>query len=685
MTDYATKSQLSTHQMVPLIVQATNTNQNLVERSKALITKCLNRITTETEISGSHVCHFLLGHTDKKTSHSFTRLNLHSGLAWIKEEMKNYDALDEDILTDVIENNETDETSSSYSINHGNNGLVLVNQMIDYVNRGDGLQTMSLYEYSSKVYKTVLSESECKKMSTNKQATKRRGRKPQPRHLFASSHPQSETHIQVIRTEPLVPSLSLLPPREESNTEKFHICMLLLFKPFSKFTEIYNGISWDDSYSNADFGKCSKFIDNITEMHKGLKEKEDNRTVTDDLTTDTTVEDEDVDFFVETIDRDEQIQDINRKDLDLTTSQAIDIIQSSGWLESTSQLSPKRQFDYDSSLTFSQQNKWKLDFRTQNESKLEKMYSNENNIFQDVQASQDFIEVRNTALTENNVVHISDNIILENENLLQNGNLDLIIQSIIDEFTLNVKQTFAFHLIIENVVKRIKNEETEQKIVYIGGPGGTGKSQIIKAVVALHERMKVRYSLRLCAYTGTAAKHIDGNTLTSLAGLRNMSISVLEKKWNCVSTVIMDEISMVGCRLFAKLSGNITRAKHSDPSMPFGGLDVICFGDFIQFPPVFDTPLYSKYNKDEIGSSTKESEVQMQLGRSIWKQLTHVILLDEQMRVTDQIYQGILNRLREGKIYLLIVALSCIAKRNENISNFIHNMKTRSFSYITIE
>ena len=72
MTDYATKSQLSTHQMVPLIaaskrvVQATNTNQNLVERSKALITKCLNRITTETEISGSHVCHFLLGHTDKK-------------------------------------------------------------------------------------------------------------------------------------------------------------------------------------------------------------------------------------------------------------------------------------------------------------------------------------------------------------------------------------------------------------------------------------------------------------------------------------------------------------------------------------------------------------------------------------------------------------------------------------------
>ena len=73
VTDYATKSQLSTHQMVPLIaaskkkVDASNANDNMTVRSKALITKCLNRITTETEISGSHVSHFLLGNLDKKT------------------------------------------------------------------------------------------------------------------------------------------------------------------------------------------------------------------------------------------------------------------------------------------------------------------------------------------------------------------------------------------------------------------------------------------------------------------------------------------------------------------------------------------------------------------------------------------------------------------------------------------
>ena len=74
------------------------------------------------------------------------------------------------------------------------------------------------------------------------------------------------------------------------------------------------------------------------------------------------------------------------------------------------------------------------------------MYCNENDIFQDVQGPHDLIEIRNTIVTENNDVYISHDIILEN------GNLDLIIESIIDEFTLNVKQTVAFRLIIDQML-----------------------------------------------------------------------------------------------------------------------------------------------------------------------------------------------------------------------------------------
>ena len=72
MTDYATKSSLSTHQMFPLMAASLkkldsshSIPSNTVERSKQMITKCLNRITTEQELSGAHICNFLLGFSDK--------------------------------------------------------------------------------------------------------------------------------------------------------------------------------------------------------------------------------------------------------------------------------------------------------------------------------------------------------------------------------------------------------------------------------------------------------------------------------------------------------------------------------------------------------------------------------------------------------------------------------------------
>ena len=53
---------------------------------------------------------------------------------------------------------------------------------------------------------------------------------------------------------------------------------------------------------------------------------------------------------------------------------------------------------------------------------------------------------------------------------------------------------------------------------------------------------------------------------------------------------MLDEVSMVGCRLLSRLSA--TRAKHGDPSILFVGIDVIYFADFVQFSPVKDTPLF---------------------------------------------------------------------------------------------
>ena len=106
---------------------------------------------------------------------------------------------------------------------------------------------------------------------------------------------------------------------------------------------------------------------------------------------------------------------------------------------------------------------------------------------------------------------------------------------------------------------------------------------------------------------------------------------------------------MIGCRQLVNIAKALTKGKCADPSLPFGGVDIIFFGDFIQFSPVRDSPLYSGWMTEESRARKKESKINIQLGMHLWKQLNHIVLLDEQMRVQDPEYLALLNRLREGK------------------------------------
>ena len=109
--------------MIPLIAaskkrldaEISNTTQSLKSRTQALITKCLNRTTTDVELSGAHVAHFLLGFSDNKTSHKFTGLNLHGALAWLAKEIKKNDD-----LSDAYPFADSLERTSENSKNSGN-------------------------------------------------------------------------------------------------------------------------------------------------------------------------------------------------------------------------------------------------------------------------------------------------------------------------------------------------------------------------------------------------------------------------------------------------------------------------------------------------------------------------------------------------------------------------------------
>ena len=678
VTNYATKSQQSMHQMVPLIIAAkkrldadpSNASKDAIKRSHDLLTKSMNRTITAVELSAAHVFHLIMYDSDNKTSHKFTSLNLHGALSWLRSEMKKYDDLSEafsfdenvdkpgskknikpkpDSTNDDDEDDESDddEDQNSYTVSTGNEGLVFVNQMDDYVCRGEALKDLCLYEYCSRVYKSKVSEEELKK-HTEKIDKKKTTTRYEQRHLFIPNHPQSETHWQKVRCAGniMVPALSKLPPSSKENKDTYQKCMLLLFKPFANFEELFNGISWNETYDNfLQVTEHKQYIENIEEMHIGLEEKKN----TENQENDNDIIDEVLDTAM---DEDTNTLDNADEDIDPRTIEALDVIEKTHWLEESirnHQSQQSVQSELENIDLLPAFNIWKMDLNQQNLDKV-------NNIERDdSELTQEPTSPLLATYDENVEVSVQESAV-DTTNTIQS--IEDVIVDVITEYNLNKKQKVAFEMAVKNVVKNYRNQETEQIIGYVGGPGGTGKSQVIKSIVELHKRLKMKNSLKLCANTGTAAKHIGGSTTTTLFGFGSQkNTAKLQNIFEKVSTIILDEVSMVGCRQLVKIANSLTRAKCADPNLPFGGVDIIFFGDFIQFSPVKDSPLYCGWNPKRNSRTPNQSSINKDLGMLLWKQINHIVFLDEQMRVQDTVYLAMLNRLREGKCTATDIAM----------------------------
>lgn len=140
----------------------------------------------------------------------------------------------------------------------------------------------------------------------------------------------------------------------------------------------------------------------------------------------------------------------------------------------------------------------------------------------------------------------------------------------------------------------------KNKSVFFTGPAGTGKSVLMRAIIAQLKKKYTRDPERLAvtASTGLAACNIGGMTLHSFSGigLGKEDVQTLIKKirrnpkaknrWLKTKVLIIDEISMVDGDLFDKLS-QIGRTLRNN-GRPWGGIQLVITGDFFQLPPVPD-------------------------------------------------------------------------------------------------
>ncbi len=138
----------------------------------------------------------------------------------------------------------------------------------------------------------------------------------------------------------------------------------------------------------------------------------------------------------------------------------------------------------------------------------------------------------------------------------------------------------------QNVIDIIENTNST---IFVTGKAGTGKSTLLD-----HIRLISKKKIIVLAPTGISAVNVRGETIHSFFTLKpgfeldeakSMTISERKKiKFRNIKTLAIDEISMVRADLLDAVDMLLRRARQNKE--PFGGVQIIFFGDLYQLPPV---------------------------------------------------------------------------------------------------
>lgn len=132
--------------------------------------------------------------------------------------------------------------------------------------------------------------------------------------------------------------------------------------------------------------------------------------------------------------------------------------------------------------------------------------------------------------------------------------------------------------------------EKTNKSLFITGRAGTGKSTLLQLF-----RRSTKKKVVVLAPTGIAALNVQGQTIHSFfkfpaKPLHRSEIKRLRnrKLFKKIDVLIIDEISMVRADLLDNIDFFL-RKNREQIAVPFGGVQVVFFGDLFQLPPVIAT------------------------------------------------------------------------------------------------
>jgi ATP-dependent exoDNAse (exonuclease V) alpha subunit len=183
--------------------------------------------------------------------------------------------------------------------------------------------------------------------------------------------------------------------------------------------------------------------------------------------------------------------------------------------------------------------------------------------------------------------------------------------------------------------------------LFITGRAGTGKTTLLHEFVATTAK-----SVAVCAPTGVAALAIGGQTIHSLLRLPlgiigDRELGFIPKESLAVlanlDALVIDEVSMVSADVLDAIDRRLRQAKRRRNS-PFGGIQMMMFGDPYQLSPVVSGQAEKAYFQDHYRSPWF-------FDAKVWSETEMTTFeLDTIHRQADGEFRSVLNALREGRM-----------------------------------
>ena len=697
VSDYITKTGLKTHVVFEAIRSVFDKHHDIIgsslsekEKARKLMNKIVNALSIKTEMGAPMVCMYLLGNPDHYTNHTFIPFYWH---AFVLEAQRPWEEVDQSAEADKVTLIKTQKQIVGFSPVH------------DYIYRPSEFAKMGLYQWvlqcerrkynqkgskhesdaepsgGEKVSDTHLHKdikvtnvegdsseditlnnsmelndddepaysdiSDTETLQENAIPTKL----PKNMQRFQKKHPLYDTHIAILK--PLKPTAvvnfigRILPRCDQGDREHYCLTMLVLFKPWRTGLNLKaKGKSWDETFNEHEFSKremqlmrnfnikyeCYDARDDFrARLKEGSSPNEwimncfDSNDADDDLNDiqDPYVDPNSEDLLKELNNKKLCASELNRQK---EAKEIRDVLQRTGWLDESVEIMPYTDSAQVKDTSHLPPASWKAIVQAKKHCTLEnKMTSTSKSKHPDLESFKP------------DVVKVIDKAYLEKRfHTTKHNNA---IGAMCKEYSLNDEQERAFRIIANHVV--IPNSEPLK--MYIGGMGGTGKSQVLKALSSFFESRNEAYRFIIVAPTGTAAALLSGSTYHSVFGINEISNDAQTTKMLMqvrtrllgVDYIFLDEVSMLSCHDMYKISAQLCKVM-GEPAIPFGGLNMLFAGDFAQLPPPVGGESIALYSRTVGQSGTWKKAQEMSMGRALWHQVNTVVILRQNMRQKTQ-------------------------------------------------